>query len=105
MRNRLKRLAEIINVDEFKNQQHQSINLNTHHNSPQLNTIETNTEILNSLKLYKKERERLHFILKNIKTKDRTKGASWSKYRETKGNLYSINNVPGPGTYENHKIF
>jgi hypothetical protein len=30
---------------------------------------------------------------------------SWSKYRETKGNLYSINNVPGPGTYQNHERF
>jgi hypothetical protein len=55
MRNRLKRLAEIINVDDIKNRQHQSITLNAHHNnSPQLNTIEANTEVLNSLKLYKK---------------------------------------------------
>ena len=54
MRNRLKRLAEIINVDDFKSRQHQSISLNTHHNSPQLSTIEVNKEILNSLKLYKK---------------------------------------------------
>jgi hypothetical protein len=32
-----------------------------------------------------------------------SKGAEWSKYRETKGNLYSISNVPGPGSYNNGK--
>lgn len=80
MKNRLKKLAEIINIDEIKQKQRQSISYHTN-NSNQFETIQGNAEILNSLKLYKKERERLHFLLKNIKTKNHSKGASWSKYR------------------------
>jgi len=34
-----------------------------------------------------------------MKNKNHSKGAEWSKYREMKGNLYTINNVPGPGSY------
>jgi len=35
----------------------------------------------------------------NRKSRNKSKGFEWSKYRENKGNLYTINNVPGPGSY------
>ena len=65
-----------------------------------LEKVKGSLETLNSLKLYKKERERLHFLLKHMKPSNHSKGPEWSKYRETKGNLYSISNVPGPGSYQ-----
>ena len=69
-------------------------------NSVRLDRSNGSDEAVNSLKLYKKEKERLHFLLRNVKPGRHGRGVEWSKYRETKGNLYTINNVPGPGSYQ-----
>jgi len=43
-------------------------NDDTHQKSAEkIESIEPSSEVINSLKLYKKERERLHFLLKYIK--------------------------------------
>jgi hypothetical protein len=49
--------------------------------SGMLDMVRGNLETVNSLKLFQKERERLHFLLKHMKSSDRTKGVEWSKYR------------------------
>lgn len=98
--NRIKKLNEVLRMDEGKLLGEGKDKMTVE----RLESIQGNEEVVNSLKLYKKERERLHFLLKSIRTRNESKGFEWSKYRETKGNLYSINNVPGPGSYNEHHL-
>lgn len=97
MKNRIKRLSQILNQEEQYRRGLLSLDASS---TERLEKIQGSEETVNSIKLYKKERERLHFLMKHVRPRKQSKGVEWSKYRETKGNLYHINNVPGPGSYQ-----
>ena len=99
MKNRIKKLSDILNNEEEKFRKNLLMGT-TPGPTDKLEKVKGSLETINSLKLYKKERERLHFLLKHMKPSNNSRGPEWSKYRETKGNLYSISNVPGPGSYQ-----
>ena len=74
IKNRIQKLNQILKDEHWDIQGKKAHSMQMH------NTIDSD-EILNNLKLYKKEKERLHFLLRNVKPGKHGKGVEWSKYR------------------------
>lgn len=78
MKNRIKKLSQILNHEEHSRKGLMSLDAS---NTERLEKIHGSEETVNSLKLYKKERERLHFLMKHVRPGPHSKGVEWSKYR------------------------